>query len=207
MVRAHVTLGEARLKNGLVEAGEVAHSLGVEFVEVLVRDSGRTGVDPDVGEFGRVITPVVDGVVVVVGVDDGEVGSGWLVAEEDDVALAVGAASGVGVDANAGSPEAEDLGLEGVVDLEVLEAIVAVSKFGVLGGRALVGRGLLRVLGVLLLVPGTSESGEVEVAHTSRVVASDGGSSELSSNHHREGGYFVLIIGIVMSAPFYIIAS
>ena len=179
VVGAHVALGESGLEDALIEAGKELHGLGVELVEVLVSDGRGPGVDPDVRELAGVIAPVVDGVVVVVSLDDSEVGGGDVMAEERDVASASGVALSLGVDANAGSPEAEDLALEGVVHLEGGHASRVISgEVSVLGGRALVAAGFLRVDGVLLLVPGAGELVDVEVGDTSNGVASVGGGGE-----------------------------
>ena len=135
-IAAHVTLDKALVKSALIEAGRELHGLGVDLVKELVGNRGFPGVHPDMDKVGGGIAPVVDGVGLVIGINDVEVRLGNGVAEEGDVAATVGAALGLGVDANAGGPETEDLGLERVVDLEVLQASVLgiVLEVGVLGG-------------------------------------------------------------------------
>ena len=177
MVGAHVALGESWVEGGLVEAGHEGHSLGVDLVEVLVGDRGLTSVDPDSDDVGVSVAPVVDGVVLVISVEDGQVGLGGGLASEGDVAGGAGVAVSLGVHTNSGSPEAEHLGLEGVVDLEVLDGGVSlvISQVGVGGLGALVDLGLLWVLHVLLLVPVACIFRLIEVLDGDDWVAGDWG--------------------------------
>ena len=135
-IGAHIALGDASVESALIEVGHELHGLGVDLVEELFFDRGFPSVHPEMDKVGLGVAPVVDGVGLVIGVKDVEVGLVNLFAEVGDVAGAVGAALGLGVDANAGGPETEDLGLERVVDLEVLQASVLgiVLEVGVLGG-------------------------------------------------------------------------
>ena len=126
------------------------------------------------------IAEVVDGVGLVIGLNHVMVGLGNFGAEVGDVAGAVGAALALGVDANSGGPVTEDLGLERVVDIEVLQvrSLGIVTKAGVLGGRALVVAGLLVALVVLLLVPGAGVLDDIEVSKRGHCVADNSGGGE-----------------------------
>ena len=88
-----------------------------------------------------------------------------------------GVAVSLGVNSDSWGPLAEDLGLEGVVDLEVLDGgICGVgSQVGVGGLGALVVGRLLGIDDVLLLVPDTGVLGLVEVDEGDDGVASDWG--------------------------------
>ena len=177
VVRAHVALGDSWVEGGLVEAGHEGHSLGVDLVEILVGDGWLTSVDPDSDEVGVSVAPVVDGVVLVVSVEDSKVWLGGGLASEGDVAGRAGVAVSLGVHTNSGGPEAEHLGLEGVVDLEVLDGGVSlvISQVSVGGLRALVDLGLLWVLHVHLLVPVASVFRLIEVLNGDDWVAGDWG--------------------------------
>ncbi len=159
MVGAHVALGQARLKGALIERGHQLHRLVVNLIEELISDGGLSGVDPKLYNIILNITGVVDGVGLVISLKDVEVGLRYLGSKERDVAGGCVGTLGLGVNANSGGPEAEDLGLEGVVDLEILHVggVGVVGEVSVLGGGALVGAGFLGVDDVLLLVPGASE--------------------------------------------------
>ncbi len=184
VVGAHVALGKARLKSALVEVGQHFHSLGVDLIEELVCDCGLSGVDPKLDGVELSVAHVVNGVGLVIGVKDVEVRLGDLGSEEGDVASGSVGALGLGVNANSGGPDAEDLGLERVVDLEVLHVgrLGVVGEVSVLGGGALVGGGLLGVIDVLLLVPGTSELRDIKVLEGNDGVADDG--VKVSREHH-----------------------
>lgn len=177
VVGAHVALGDSWVEGGLVKAGHEGHSLGVDLVEVLVGDGGLTSVDPDSDEVGVGVAPVVDRVASVVSVEDGQVRLFGGLASEGDVAGGAGVAVSLGVHTNSGSPEAENLGLEGVVDLEVLDGGVSlvISQVSVRGLGALVELGLLWVLHVHLLVPVASVFGLIEVLNGDDWVAGDWG--------------------------------
>ena len=184
VVGAHVALGQARLKGALVERGHQLHCLVVDLIEELICDGGLSSVDPKLYEIVLNVTLVVNGVGLVVSLEDVEVGLRDLGSEEGDVASGCVGALGLGVNANSGGPETEDLGLEGVVDLEVFHAggVGVVGEVSVLGGGALVGGGLLGIDDVLLLVPGASELGDIKVLDGHDGVADD--LIEVGGEHH-----------------------
>ena len=70
VVRANGALSLSSIHGGLVEGWNEGHGLSVKLVVVLIGDRWLTGVDPDSHDVAVGVTPVVDGVVVVVGVND-----------------------------------------------------------------------------------------------------------------------------------------
>ena len=169
-------MGESGLKGGLIEVGEEFHGSVEDCVEELVGDSGLSGVDPELDNILASVARVVDGVAGVISLEDVEVRHGDGGSEEGDVASAISSTVSLGVDTKSWGPQTEDLRLEGVVDVEVLEAslVGVLGEVGVLSGGALVIGRLLGVLDVHLLVPETGELGDIEVGEGGDGVTDDG---------------------------------
>lgn len=181
VVRAHVTLGYSRLESRLVEVREETKSLVVELAEELIRNSRLTGVDPEHDDVVHGVALVADRVGLVVSVNDVEIWLSGSLPEEGDCAGAIGVAEGLRVHAHSWRPDALDLGLEGIVDLEVLDRRVThvFAQVRVRSLLALVLRRLVRVLHVLLLVPVASVAGHIEASKRHNWITDDRGLQSL----------------------------
>ena len=161
---------------------EKLNSSVVKPLHVVVTDNWLTGVKPDIDFVVLNITSVVDGIGLVIGLDDVEI---WLwgdMSKEDNIASGLGIAGGISVDSESWEISAEEWGLEGVVDLEGSSGGIEV---GVLGSLALVVGWLLWVLNVHLLIPGSHESSGVEI-DWGEVVADNGIGSDVVVEKSRD---------------------
>ena len=111
-VGAHGALSESWLKSGRIEVGEEFHSSIVDHLEVLIGNVSLSSVEPELDDVFARVARVVNGVAIVIGLEDVEIGLWDSSAEERDVESTVSATVSLSVDTDSWGPESEDLGLE-----------------------------------------------------------------------------------------------